>query len=255
MTFVASPILAKAKSLRHGFFTRDGGVSSGIYRSLNCGPGSSDDAASVAENRARVLAALGGKNLMTLYQIHSPTVITVTAPWSREGAPKADGMVTRLKSTALGILTADCAPVLLADPEARVIGAAHAGWKGALGGICRNVVDAMCAIGAKRENIIAAVGPCIAQASYEVGPELYASFRGRSGDFARYFKPSPRPDHFLFDLEGFVVSTLEATGIGPIDALHRDTYGDASSFFSYRRTTHAGEGDYGRQISTIMLTD
>lgn len=253
--FVSSQRLSETENIRHGFFTRRGGVSAGIYNALNCGAGSADDPALVAENRTRVLTTIGGRNLVTLYQIHSPTIVTVTAPWSREGAPRADGMVTRLGGVALGILTADCAPVLLADPENRVIGAAHAGWKGALGGICRNVVDAMCAIGARREKIVAAVGPCIAQASYEVGPELRAAFLARDPGFAGYFQPSPRPDHYLFDLEGFVVNQLGAAGINMPDPLHRDTYGEADLFFSYRRTTHAGEGDYGRQISAIMLAD
>lgn len=251
--FVSSPSLSDVKGIRHGFFTRRGGVSTGLYSALNCGAGSADDPALVAENRTRVLAATGGKNLATLYQIHSPTIVTVTAPWSQP--PRADGMVTKLSGLALGILTADCAPVLLADPRNRVIGAAHAGWKGALGGICRNVVDAMCAIGARRENIIAAVGPCIGQNSYEVGPELRASFLARDEDFARWFKPAAQAGHFLFDLEGFVVDRLAAAGVAATDPLHHDTYAEAEYFFSYRRTTHAGEADYGRQISTIMLAD
>jgi YfiH family protein len=253
--FVSSEALGQAADINHGFFTRQGGVSTGIYASLNCGVGSSDNPALTLENRARVQKTLGAKALVTLYQIHSPTIVTVTSAWKRPGAPRADGMVTALPGIALGILTADCGPVLLADPERRIIGAAHAGWKGALGGICRNVTDAMCAIGAKRENIIAATGPSIAQKSYEVGPELRAAFTARSADFGQFFKPSERDGFFMFDLEGFVAAELEAAGVGRVDRLSRDTYAETDLFFSYRRTTHMDEPDYGRQISAIMLKD
>lgn len=251
--FVSAPLLQEIPHITHGFFTREGGVSGGIYASLNCGPGSHDDRAAIAENRNRVQAALGGRSLLSLHQIHSPTVVVASAPWTPTGAPKADAMVTATPGLALGILTADCAPVLLADVARGVIGAAHAGWKGALGGVCRNVVDAMCAIGAKRETIRAVVGPCIGQPSYEVGPELRAAFLARSLDYDRFFRLSTRDGFFMFDLEGFVVSRLEGAGVGKVEALHRDTYAEARLFFSYRRTTHAREPDYGRQISAIML--
>lgn len=251
--FIPAPPLQDIAHITHGFFTREGGVSGGIYASLNCGPGSHDDRAAIAKNRNRVQVALGSHALLSLYQVHSPTVVTVSAPWTPAGAPKADAMVTAAPGLALGILTADCAPVLLADTARGVIGAAHAGWKGALGGVCRNVVDAMCSIGARRENISAVVGPCIGQPSYEVGPELRAAFMVQSPDYSRFFRPSTRDGFYMFDLEGFVVSRLEAAGVGKVEALHRDTYADDALFFSYRRTTHRREPDYGRQISAIML--
>ncbi len=241
--------------IQHGFFTRKGGASTGIYASLNCGPGSNDDPDAVSRNRSAVLARFPGcQSLVSLYQIHSPTVITVTAPWQAGGQPKADGMATRKPGIVLGILTADCAPVLLADKNAGVIGAAHAGWKGALGGVIQNVVDAMVTLGARRENIIATVGPCIAQKSYETGPDLHKAFMDQTPDYAIFFKPSERAGHYQFDLEGFVLHRLQQTGITQANALHRDTYAEPDKFFSYRRTTHQGEPDYGRQISAIALT-
>lgn len=241
--------------IQHGFFTRRDGTSTGIYASLNCGPGSNDNPDAIHKNRGAVLANFPTcKSLLSLYQIHSPTVITVTAPWPDGGQPKADGMVTRKPGIVLGILTADCAPVLLADENAGVIGAAHAGWKGALGGVVQNVVDAMVTLGAKRQDIVATVGPCIAQKSYEVGPDLYNVFMDQTPAHAIFFKSSERAGHYLFDLEGFVVHRLQQTGITRANAFHRDTYAEPDNFFSYRRTTHQGEPDYGRQISAIALT-
>jgi len=248
-------LLAKTMELpgiAHGFFGRQGGVSGGIYASLNCGPGSGDDKDHVAENRRRVREAIGAGTLNTLYQVHSPKVVTVTGPW--EGAPpQADAMVTTTPGVALGILTADCAPVLLADAEAQVIGAAHAGWKGAIGGVVEATIVAMEALGAKRERIAAAVGPCISQANYEVGPEFIARFLAKDPANARFFLPSDRAEHHRFDLEGYVADRLRAASVDRIETSGACTYARDADFFSFRRTTHRGEKDYGREISAIVL--
>ncbi len=258
--------LKNIPSVHHGFFTREGGVSEGIYASLNCGPGSGDKPEAVAENRMRVLMQMmddrnfpipSSVALNTLYQIHSAHVVTVTAPWQQP--PQADAMVTKTPGLALGILTADCAPVLFADMEAKIIGAAHAGWKGALGGVLEATVAAMENLGAKRERIVAAIGPCIHQASYEVGTEFRENFLQHSEASARWFIPSPRgwPSQnngcFLFDLPGYAASRLREAGLAQVDTLPHDTYPDAQRFFSFRRTTHRKEPDYGRQISVICL--
>ncbi len=223
---------------RHGFFGRTDGVSTGIFASLNCGPGSGDDRAAVTENRRRVSEALGGP-LLTLYQIHSAEAVVVTEPWAQ--GPQADAMATNVPGLALGILTADCAPVLFADSEAGVIGAAHAGWKGALGGVTDAAIAAMEGLGAKRSRIAAAIGPCISQANYETGPEFRARFD------ARYF------DGRQFDLEAYVADRLASAGIATVARLSTCTYAREDEFFSYRRATHRGEKDYGRQISAIVL--
>ncbi|HJW41760.1 MAG TPA: peptidoglycan editing factor PgeF [Rhizomicrobium sp.] len=237
--------------IAHGFFGRTGGVSTGIHESLNCGPGSGDDPAAVAENRRRVSERLGAAALNTLHQIHSPAVVTVTDSWQRR--PQADGMVTDRTGIALGILTADCAPVLFADAQAGVIGAAHAGWKGALGGVLEATLDAMEALGARRARIAAAIGPCISQPNYEVGPEFLARFVAADSAYARFFVPSDRAEHHRFDLEGFVADRLARAGVDKIEALHACTYGRAADFFSFRRATHNHEADYGREISAIVL--
>ncbi len=241
--------------IRHGFFTREGGVSKGIYESLNCGLGSDDDPASVAENRHRVAASLGKDDtpLLTLYQIHSNHAVTVTEPFATDARPEADAMVTNRPGVILSILTADCAPVLFADAEAGVVGAAHAGWKGALTGVIEATVSAMEALGATRARIAAAIGPAIAQDSYEVSDAFRTQFLNADPANAAFFGPGARDGHWQFDLEGFVTSRLAAAGIETIDALGRDTYNDPALFFSYRRATHAREPDYGRQISAIML--
>ncbi|MBL6852560.1 MAG: peptidoglycan editing factor PgeF [Alphaproteobacteria bacterium] len=238
--------------IAHGFFGRTGGVSDGIYASLNCGPGSGDGQDHVAENRRRVREALGADGLNTLYQVHSPNVAIVTGPW--DGAPpQADAMVTAVPGLAIGILTADCAPVLLADADARVVGAAHAGWKGAIGGVIENTLTRMESLGARRGRVAAAIGPCISQDNYEVGPEFIVRFVTDDPANARFFAPGARADHHMFDLEGYVVDRLRAASVDRIETLGACTYARDADFFSFRRTTHRGEKDYGRQISTIVL--
>jgi purine-nucleoside/S-methyl-5'-thioadenosine phosphorylase / adenosine deaminase len=256
MTPLLSSTLSGIDGVAHGFFGRQGGVSTGIYASLNCGYGSSDETASVTENRTRVARALGaeGDRLLTVHQIHSPEAVHVTVPWSRGDAPKADAMATIVPGIALGVLAADCAPVLLADPQARVIGAAHAGWKGALGGVVESVVALMETLGAKRSRIRAAVGPCISQAAYEVGPEFRARLLEQRPDNAGYLVPSKRADHWQFDLPGYVAAKAEALELAGFDRLDTCTYANSEQYFSFRRTTHRSEPDYGRNLSAIMLT-
>lgn len=241
--------------IRHGFFTREGGVSKGIYASLNCGHGSDDATENVRENRGRIADKLSveREKLLTVYQIHSPTVVEVTEPWTPDTAPQADAMVTAAPGIALGILTADCAPVLLADKKARIIGAAHAGWKGAVTGVLEATIEAMIGLGAERQNIAAAIGPCISKEAYEVGPEFHERFLDDDGRNAAWFQPSENAGHFMFDLPGYVASRLEASDIGTVAALGHCTYQDEKRFFSFRRTTHRREKDYGRQMSALML--
>lgn len=239
--------------LSHGFFTRKGGVSEGIYASLNCGPGSGDMPEAVVENRARVCAALGGENLITLYQCHSADVVEVTEQHAASGVKQADAMVTKQAGLVLGILTADCGPVLFADPVAKVIGAAHAGWKGAIGGVLENTVAAMEKLGAARANIHAALGPCIGPESYEVGPEFYERFVQADAPNRRFFAASKDDKHWLFNLPAFIVARLQESGLSHTSTLDMDTFADEALFFSYRRTTKRGEKDYGRQISAIMI--
>lgn len=237
----------------HGFFTRAGGVSEGIYRGLNVGLGSRDDPKLVAENRRRVTNSFGVEPdmLAVPYQVHSPDVITVDARFQGE-RPKADGIVTATPGLVIGVLTADCGPVLFADGDARVVGAAHAGWKGALSGVLENTIAAMEALGAARANIVAVLGPLILQENYEVGPEFVRRFVEVNADNSRWFQTSGRGDHAMFDLEGYILNRLRGAGV-TADSLKTCTYADKENFFSYRRTTHRGEADYGRQISAIML--
>ncbi len=238
--------------LRHGFFTRKGGASSGIFAGLNCGPGSSDQSDIVKINRARVAGALDldPEALVSLNQIHSATVATLTEPPS--GRIAADGMVTRVPGIGLGILTADCQPVLFADAAAGVIGAAHAGWRGAQAGVLQATVDAMVALGARRENIHAVIGPTISQAAYEVGPEFLDLFTADDPANSRYFV-NGKGDRLLFDLPGFGLYCLRRAGVGHAEWTRHCTYSDPARFYSYRRTTHAGEADYGRLMSVIRL--
>ncbi len=249
--------LSDTDGIRHLFFTRQNGVSTGPYASLNCGPGSDDDRAKVVRNRARAMAAMGlePEALVTVYQIHSPTVVEVDEPWPLGGAPKADAMVTATPGIALGILTADCAPILFAEPDAGVIGAAHAGWKGALGGVIDATVDAMRDLGADPERISAAIGPCILQPSYEVGAEFRSAFMEAGSANERFFLPGANAGKFQFDLAAYVVGRLRGAGVGSAMCLNLDTYADAGRFFSYRRTTHLGEPDYGRLLSAIALEE
>jgi hypothetical protein len=243
--------------VRHAFYTRRGGVSAGIYDSLNCGLGSGDERDAVIENRRRAMAFLDLPEdaLATNFQIHSPDVITVDKVWPRDERPKADAMVSATPGLALGILTADCAPVLLADSAAGVIGAAHAGWRGALGGVAEATVRHMARLGADPAHISAAVGPCIAQASYEVGPEFPQPFLQQDPENRRFFVPSQRDGRFMFDLPGYVVGRLERLGLAAVERAAHDTCAEADLFFSYRRATLSGEKDYGRGLSVIALTE
>jgi polyphenol oxidase len=255
--FIEAPQLAGKPGLRHAFFTRQGGVSEGIYASLNGGIGSSDDQTRVRENRRRMTQALGvaPDALVSVYQIHSPTVLRVEAPWpADQPRPRADGMVTNLPGLALAIGTADCGPVLFADDEAGVIGACHAGWRGAFTGVLEATLAEMERLGAKRERITVVLGPMISQAAYEVGPEFVERFLDADRANERYFRPSGKEGHALFDLPAFIEARMKAAGVGTFANLGMCTYTDAERFYSYRRTTHRGEADYGRLISAIALT-
>ena len=227
--------------IRHGFFTREGGVSEGIYASLNCGPGSSDKPEAVKENRRRVMAMLDlpEEALVTLYQTHSSDVVVVREPWEPGNPPKADAMVTDRPGIALGILTADCAPVLLADGKSGIIAAAHAGWKGALGGVLENTVKAMLEMGAKKPKIVAAIGPCIGHRSYEVGPEFPAAFLAEDAANADFFAPSPKAGHALFDLPGYISRKLARLGVHEVTRVPADTLRDEARFFSDPRSAPA----------------
>jgi len=253
--FIQAPALASHSGIRHAFFTRQGGVSDGIYASLNGGIGSSDEPAKVQENRRRMAAALGAKHdaLISVHQVHSPDAVIVEGPWRGE-RPKADAMVTATPGLALGITTADCGPVLFADAEARVIGAAHAGWRGAVTGVLESTIAAMERLGARRATIVAVLGPTISQKAYEVGPDFIKRFAEEAPGHERFFMETERPDHAMFDLPGFIGARLEAAGIGAFTNLGLCTYSDEERFFSYRRTTHRKEPDYGRLISAITLT-
>jgi YfiH family protein len=247
--------LAALGGFRHAFFTREGGVSKGIYASLNGGIGSNDDPEHVAENRRRMAEALkvAPTHLVSAYQIHSPDVAIVGADWIIGTRPRADAFVTSTPGFAIAVGAADCTPVLFADPQARVIGAAHAGWKGAFTGVLESTVAAMEQLGAQRANITAAIGPTIRQPSYEVGPEFVARFTDADAAYARFFAPSKKEGHAMFDIAAFVRMRLEAAGIVQIDDLGIDTYADEARCFSYRRSVHRNEPDYGRLINAIAL--
>jgi polyphenol oxidase len=237
----------------HGFLGRRGGVSTGLVAGLNVGLGSGDDAAAVAENRARAArAVLPGAPIVACYQVHSPDCVTVAEPWPDAERPHADALVTARPGVLLGIVTADCAPVLLADPAARVVGAAHAGWKGAVGGVIESTVAAMAALGARREAIRAAIGPTIAQESYEVDEAFRDRLVSADSANARFFAPG-RPGHWQFDLPAHVAARLAASGVGSVADIGLDTYSAPARFYSFRRATHLGEPAYGRQFSLIGL--
>lgn len=247
---IRAPMLA---GVAHGFLGRIGGVSTGVHAGLNVGIGSDDDAAAVIENRARAVAAVQpGARLLSPYQVHSADCVTVATPFADDARPHADALVTDRPGLALGIVTADCAPVLLADVQAGVIGAAHAGWKGALGGVTDATIQAMVALGAQRDRMAAAIGPCIARASYEVDAGFADRFAADDPANERFFAEG-RAGHFQFDLEAYVAHRIAAAGVTRVAMLGLDTYGDEARFFSFRRATHRGEPGYGRQISIIGL--
>lgn len=251
---LASPLLSAIPGLRHAFFSRAGGVSEGLYASLNGGTGSNDDAAKIVENRRRMAAQMGVtlEHLLTLHQVHSPDVVVAAAPWNGGARPKADAIVTRTDGLAIGVTAADCGPILLVDPSARVIGATHAGWKGALTGVLESTVAAMEKLGAGRGGIVAAIGPMIRQHSYEVGSEFVERFLDADAENAMFFLPGERERHAMFDLAGYIRMRLENAGVLMIDDTGVDTYSD-ERFYSYRRSVHRKEADYGRHVHAIAL--
>jgi YfiH family protein len=253
LTPVQSSELSNMKGIEHAFFTRKGGVSNGIYAGLNAGLGSGDDRAHVVENRNRMANFLNVAHdkIASPYQVHSPDAIVTSHAW-QDNRPQADGVVTNTPGLALGIVTADCGPVLFADADAGVIGACHAGWKGAVGGVMENTIAQMETLGAKRKNTVAILGPCISQENYEVGPDFPNPFLQLDAENARYFVPSKKTDHHMFDLTGYIVDRLAKTGVQS-GTVARCTYAEEDNFYSYRRTTHRNEPDYGRQLSAIVL--
>jgi polyphenol oxidase len=251
---IFSPLLAAIPGLRHAFFTRDGGVSGGIYGGLNGGLGSNDDPKHVTENRRRMAEQMGvaPDRFLSVHQVHSPDAVVANGPWDGRARPRADAIVTRTEGIAIGITAADCGPILLVDPNARVIGAAHAGWKGALTGILESTIETMEKLGAERGGMVAAIGPLIRQHSYEVGGEFVERFIDTDADNTVFFIPSTRAGHSMFDLAGYIRMRLENAGVLMIDDLGIDTYSD-ERFYSYRRSVHRKEPDYGRHVHAIAL--
>src|SRR5882757_6862443 len=251
---LGSSLLSAIPGLRHAFFSREGGVSEGVYAALNGGLGSRDDPARVVENRRRMAEQLGVSptHLVSVHQIHSPDVVVATGPWNGTARPKADALVTRTEDLAISVTTADCGPILFVDPNVRVIGAAHAGWKGALTGVLESTIDAMEKLGADRSGIVAAIGPLIRQDSYEVGSEFVERFIEADAENGMFFIPGERDGHAMFDLAGFIRRRLENAGVLMVDDLGIDTYSD-ERFFSYRRSVHRKEADYGRHVHAIAL--
>ena len=249
--------LAKVAGIRHAFFTRDGGVSQGVYATLNGGVGSNDAPDKVAENRARMAAALGvtPDRLLTPHQIHSPAVAVADAPWTPDNRPRADAVVTKTPRLAIGVSTADCGPLLFADSEAGVVGAAHAGWRGAFSGVIEATIAAMETLGARRARLDVALGPTIRQPNYEVGPEFVERFVAADAANARFFAASERAGHAMFDLTGYIAARAQRAGIGNFEDLGLCTYAEPDRFYSFRRTTLRGEPDYGRHVNAIALTD
>lgn len=247
--------LSRSDRIRHGFFTRDGGVSDGIYASLNGGVGSKDDKGLVAENRARMARALdvAPENFVTCFQIYSPDVVVAERPWTPETRPKADAIVTRVPGLAIGVSTADCGPLLFADEQAGVIGAAHAGWRGAFTGVIEKTIAAMEALGADRNRIVAALGPLIRKQNYEVSQSFVHEFLRADETHAQFFSPASRAGHAMFDLPGFVSARIEQAGVGYFEDLQLCTYAGAERFYSYRRSVHRAEPDYGRHVNAIVL--
>jgi purine-nucleoside/S-methyl-5'-thioadenosine phosphorylase / adenosine deaminase len=252
---IVSDLLKEQDNIRHGFFTRQGGVSTGIYESLNCGYGSGDKSKCVRENRKRVAAKLGieHNNVLTVRQVHSSRALVADTGWVQESLPEADAIVTAEHGVGIGVLTADCTPVLFCDAAAPVIGAAHAGWRGAKGGVIESVIREMENLGARRERICAAVGPAISQAAYEVGEEFREDFLAEDESNAAFFSDNGNKGKPHFDLPGYCQKRLRLAGIGSIEQMGLCTYGDESLFYSYRRSIHRGEVDYGRQISAIVI--
>ena len=253
LPIMLSPLIGRAPGVRHAFFFRKGGASTGVYDSLNVGAGSRDDPAAVAENRARAAAefGVGPERLLTAYQIHSAEAVIANGPWTER--PQADGVVTATPGLVCGALAADCAPVLIADPEARVVAAVHAGWRGALGGVVADAVAKMTSLGADPARMVAAVGPCIAPESYEVGLEFLDAFAAQATGSERFFFAGKAPDKRQFDLPAFVLSRLDEAGVAYCEWVGEDTYVDEDAYFSNRRAVHRGEADYGRLLSAIML--
>jgi polyphenol oxidase len=249
--------LAALPAIRHGFFTRQGGVSEGLYASLNTGLGSNDFRERVMENRARVAAAVGvaADRLVTCYQSHSPDVFVAEQPWAPADNPLADALVTKRPGLAIAVSSADCGPVLFADAEAGVVGAAHAGWQGAFSGVLETTIDRMVGLGAVPERIHAVLGPTISMAAYEVGPEFVERFRRAREVIGRWFKPSQKKGHAFFDLPGYIVHRLRVAGLTEVEDLGLCTYSDEARFFSYRRMTHREEPDYGRHLSAIVIEE
>jgi YfiH family protein len=254
---IRSPALSALPRIRHAFFTREGGVSDGVYASLNAGIGSGDAPERVRENRARMAAALGvgPDQLLTAYQVHSPDVVIAQTPWPGDARPRADAVVTRVPGIAIGVSTADCGPVLLADAQARVIGAAHAGWRGALAGVVDATIEAMESVGADRTRMVAALGPMIRQPNYEVGPDMIEQFVASDPDNERFFRPAERDGHRMFDLPGYIAVRLRRAGVAAIEDLGHCTYADEARFYSFRRATHRRDPDYGRHVNAIALVD
>lgn len=253
---ITTPSLMDIPGIRHGFFTREGGVSEGLYAGLNCGLGSKDETERVLENRARVALHLGGARpeVLTPYQVHSGVALTVGEPIARGALPKADAVVTATPGLVVGVLTADCTPVLFADPDAKIVAAAHAGWRGAVGGIVEATVGAMEQAGARRDRIRAAIGPTISQGCYEVGPEFEAEIVAEDYENKRFFTISSPGARARFDLPGYVAGRLGRLGLAAVERMAPCTYENESLFFSFRRATHRQEPDYGRQISAIVVT-
>jgi len=251
---LGSPLLSAIPGLRHAFFSRDGGVSGGIYAGLNGGLGSNDDPADVAENRRRMAEQMGvpPSHFLGVHQIHSSDAVVATGPWGSASRPRGDAIVTRAEGLAISVTAADCGPILFVDPNTRVVGAAHAGWKGALTGIVESTVAAMEKLGAERAGIVAAIGPLIRQHSYEVGNEFVERFLDVDAENALFFIPSTRAGHAMFDLAGFIRGRLEKAGVLMIDDIGVDTYSD-ERYFSYRRSVHRNEPDYGRHVHAIVL--
>lgn len=252
---IVAPELAALPGVAHGFFTRAGGVSTGLYTSLNIGFGSDDDRAAIVENRRRVAGRLGvgPDDLAIAWQHHSADAIAVTESWGNVPGPKADAVVTDRPGIAVGVIVADCGPILFADAEAGIVAAAHAGWKGALGGILEATLERMESLGARRDRVTAVLGPCISGRAYEVDDGFVARFRAADADNDRFFAPGARPGHAQFDLPAYIAARLDAAGAGRVVSLGLCTYSDPERFFSYRRATHRGEPDYGRLVAAITL--